>query len=115
MIQPILAMEVDLVTLAALATTCITALGGLGTMLWKGVSAVWTYAKGKFDLKVDPILDEHLEMVKTLNTEMPKVSQTLAALKETQIQQCKQLNENTDLLKELLTKSGEHSPEGKPV
>lgn len=68
--------------LATLATTVFTTISG-GMWVAGNIAFKWLAEK------VGPILTGHKVMVDTLNTEMPKVSQTLCALKETQIQQCK--------------------------
>lgn len=99
MMLPLLAMEIDIVALGSLFTALLSSLAVISGGVWKACSVIWAW----FISKANPVVDAHKTMVETLNTEMPKVAQTLAALKDTQIQQCKQLDSHSEALQDIRT------------
>lgn len=86
--------------LATLITGMTSATGLLGGALWR----ICTF----LGAKITSIVDRHNGVMDTMMKESPKVNETLCALKETQIQQCKQLDQHSEILveiKDILKKS----------
>lgn len=93
----LLATEIDLVTLGSILTTLIAAFVTAAGGIWKASSVLFVWIKEQ----LEPIFLGHKVLVDNLNTEMPKVTQTLNALKETQIEQCKAQGRHADQMTEL--------------
>lgn len=86
--------------IATLVTGMTSATGLLLGGLWK--ICIFLGAK------ITSIVDRHNGVMDTVMTESPKINQTLCALKETQVQQCQQLNQHSEILveiKDILRKS----------
>lgn len=85
-------MEMPSLETMTIIAGCFTAflsfLSFVGGGLYWLFSTIFTWVT----THINPVIADHRKLVGTLNTEVPKVSETLCALKETQIQQCKQLD-----------------------
>ncbi len=98
---PLLATEVDLMTLITLCITLVTTLTGAAAAFGGGIWAAGTKICYFLWEKLSPIVTKHEAMITKINEEIPKVgaaiesqgkviselAQTTNALKETQIQQ----------------------------
>lgn len=99
MLPLVLAVEVDLVSLGALAVTALTGLGAVLRVLWNAGVQLTGYAQAK----IEPLYEEHVGLVKDMRANVPKVADTMEALAtsqkvlvETQTAQCEQLKQLAD-------------------